>query len=113
MGWSIQATQTADAGVIFASVGVSLSEGLPWTHGNNESFGASVATPAHQWGEVGVANIYAMARGTQKTVFRNCDIQTIRNIFAKFPIANNPGADFIVANTKTLPRKPPWPLSPK
>jgi hypothetical protein len=111
VGYSIQATQSVEAGVIFASASASLSEGISYTHTDNYSRTISVTIPGHRYGEAGVANIYAIVTGTYMVTYENCKTATVKHVIARFPTTDPTG--FIDDTTARLPVKPPWPLAPR
>ena len=55
MNYNISASQSVDAGVIFAGVG--------YTHTDSVSTQVKTKVPAYKYGEAGVKNAYAMAHG--------------------------------------------------
>lgn len=111
VGYSIQATQSVEAGVIFAKVAASVTEGITYTHTDVYSKTATVNVPAHEYGEAGVANIYAVATGIYTHQWPTCAKTVSRNVIAKFPIKHPTG--FIVDTTRSLPVKQPWALAPR
>jgi hypothetical protein len=111
VGYSIQASQSVEAGVIFAKVAASITEGISYTHTDIFSKTATVNVPGHQYGEAGVANIYAVVTGKYKHTWPNCKTDISKHVLAKFPTTDPTG--FITDTTKRIPVRPPWPLAPR
>jgi hypothetical protein len=111
VGYSIQASQSVEAGVIFASASASLTEGISYTHTDDYSKTILVKIPGRQWGEAGVANIYAIVTGKYKITYRNCKTDIIKHVIARFPTTDPTG--FIDDTTARLPVHPPWALAPR
>jgi hypothetical protein len=111
VGYSIQASQSVEAGVIFAKVAASITEGISYTHTDIFSKTATVKVPAHHYGEAGVANIYAVVTGKYKHTWPNCKTEIVKRVLAKFPTKDPTG--FITDTTKKIPVKPPWALAPR
>jgi hypothetical protein len=111
VGYSIQASQSVEAGVIFTKVAASITEGISYTHTDIFSKTATVKVPAHHYGEAGVANIYAVVTGKYKHTWPNCKTEIVKRVLAKFPTTDPTG--FITDTTKKIPVKPPWALAPR
>jgi len=111
VGWNVTASQSVAAGVIFAKVAASLSEGITYTHTDDYSKTASVSVPAHQYGEAGTANIYARGNGVETILYGNCDVAHVNVTLWEFPTKLPEGYE--TATTKSVPAKPPWPLAPR
>jgi hypothetical protein len=111
VGYSIQASQSVEAGVIFASASASLTEGISYTHTDIMTKTISVTVPGHHYGEAGVANIYAIVTGTYKHTWGNCDTEVVKHVIARFPTTDPTG--FIDDTTARLPVHPPWALAPR
>jgi hypothetical protein len=64
VGYSVTASVSAEAGIIFASASTSASVGISYTHTDSVSNTVTVTVPAHEYGEAGVGNNYDVGTGT-------------------------------------------------
>ncbi len=110
VSYSISSTQGADAGIIFASASASVTEGISYSHTDNKSTSAGVSVPAHDYGEIGADNVYAVGHGTTTDVLGNCDVRKYTVTSFKFP--TNEPVGYETGTTTSVPSAPPWPLAP-
>jgi hypothetical protein len=110
LSYSISSTQGAEAGIIFASASASVTEGISYKHTDNEAKTAGVNVPAHDYGELGADNIYAVGHGTTGEVLGNCDVQ--KYTVSSFDFPTNEPVGYEAGTTTYVPSGPPWPLAP-
>lgn len=110
VGYSISSSQSVDAGIIFAKVSASITEGVTYTHTDVETKTAGVNVPSHEYGEAGAANIYAKGNGTVTITYGDCS--TAKVAVSKWLFPTTAPAGFITDTTTSVPASPPWPLAP-
>jgi hypothetical protein len=108
--YSLSSTQSVEAGVIFAKVAASVTEGISYSHTDVETKSIGVQIPAHDYGWLGADNTYARAFGNYKGVLGNCQVISYQHLEAQFPLKSAAGYE---ATTSTvLYAQPPWPMAP-
>ena len=109
--YGISATESVDAGVIFAKVGASSTQSISYTHTTGYVASASVLTPAHDYGWVSAGTKYVDGNGTEVILYGNCDTANIPVTLFRFPESNS-GDDYITDVTTTDLAAPPWTMAP-
>jgi hypothetical protein len=109
--YGISATESVDAGIIFAKVGASSTQSISYTHTTGYTASASVVTPAHEYGWVGAGTKYVDGNGTDTILYGNCDTTKVPVTLFRFPETNS-GDDYITDTTKTDLAAPPWTMAP-
>lgn len=110
VSYSISSTVSADAGVIFASAAASVTVGISYTHTDSFHQTLTITVPAHQYGVIGVDNVYYRFVGTYTVVHSNCTESVSKHTVALFPTRSSEGLEG--ADTKHVPVRPPYPLAP-
>jgi hypothetical protein len=108
--YSLSSTQSVEAGVIFAKVAASVTEGISYSHTDTETKSLSVQVPAHDYGWLGADNLYARAFGNYKGVLGNCQVISYQHLEAQFPTQS--AAGFEATTSTALYSQPPWPMAP-
>ena len=109
--YGISATESVDAGIIFAKVGASSTQSISYTHTTSYSSTAGVSVPAKEYGWVGAGTKYVDGNGTDTILYGNCDTTKVPVTLFRFPEANS-GDDYITDVTKTDLAAPPWTMAP-
>ncbi|MHB8458108.1 MAG: hypothetical protein ACYDBS_10550 [Acidimicrobiales bacterium] len=108
IGFSLQATQSVDAGVIFASASASFSEGVTYNHNDQSSQSTRVwGIPPHKYGVIQIGNIMGVVSGTYEVINRNCQTTQRTAVIGIFPLNQPSGTAGGWNNTPS----PPWPQS--
>jgi hypothetical protein len=109
--YGISATESVDAGIIFAKVGASSTQSISYTHTTGYVASASVLTPAHEYGWVGAGTQYVDGNGTEVILYGNCDTANIPVTLFRFPETYS-GDTYITDVTTTDLGSPPWTMAP-
>lgn len=108
IGYSLQAEQTVDAGVIFASASASFYEGVTYTHDDASEQTTTVsAVPPGEYGIIQIGNVMGIVKGTYEVVASNCAVTEDTVVTGIFPL-DQPSGTGTGYNTSATP---PWPQS--
>jgi hypothetical protein len=110
VGIAISSTQSVEAGIIFAKVAASITEGITYTHTDDVTKTITVTIPGHWYGEAGVSNLYIKGNGTDTITYGNCTSTKVSVTLYEFPTTDPPG--YVDNTTKAVPASPPWALAP-
>lgn len=106
VAYSIKATQSVDAGVIFASADASFSEGVTYTHGDASTQSTTVSNiPLHRYGIIQIGNQMGVVKGTYYVTDTACRTVQRTWTIGIFPLREAAG----VAGGYSSSPKPPWP----
>ena len=99
-----------EAGIIFAKVAASITEGITYTHTDDYSKTITVTIPGHWYGEAGASNIYLKGNGTDTITYGNCTSTKVSVTLYEFPTTDPTG--YVDNTTEAIPSSPPWALAP-
>lgn len=84
--YSISASEQVDAGVIFASVQLTATEGFSYSHADSSSFTVTVPNvPRGKYGIIQGGNMYMVATGTYSWMTPECHLVSDTKVLAQFP----------------------------
>ena len=96
--------------MIFANAAAAITGGISYSHTDSIDKSLSITVPAHEFGVIGVDNVYYRFWGTYSFYYSNCPASHYKGVFAEFPSTEPQGLEG--RNIKHVPTKPPWPLAP-
>jgi hypothetical protein len=106
IGYSLQATESVSAGVIFASADASFSEGVTYTHNDDSTQRTTVRNiPIGEYGILQIGNEMGVVVGTYEVVDSTCQITKKTAVTGIFPL-NRPVGTAAAYSTVL---RPPWP----
>jgi hypothetical protein len=108
--YNIDATVSVEAGIIFANAAATVGGGISYSHTDSIDKSLSITVPAHEFGVIGVDNVYYRFWGTYSFYYSNCKASHYKNVAAEFPSTEPQGLEG--RDIKHVPTKPPWPLAP-
>lgn len=108
IGYSIDSSQTVDAGVIFASASLSFEEGVTYDHDDTSEQTTTVSNvPPGEYGIIQIGNQMGIVKGTYEVITSTCQTTEKTSTTGIFPLDEPSGT---AAGTNTSPT-PPWPQS--
>jgi hypothetical protein len=108
IGYSLQASQSVNAGVIFASADASFSEGVTYTHDDSSTQSTTVYNiPIGEYGIIQIGNEMGIVKGTYEVINSYCQISQKTYVTGIFPLDQPSGTAGGYNTTST----PPWPQS--
>ncbi len=108
IGFSLQATQSVDAGVIFASADASFSEGVSYEHDDTSTQSTTVYNiPIGEYGIIQIGNQMGIVKGTYEVINSYCQISQETYVTGIFPLSQPSGT----AGGYNTTSSPPWPQS--
>jgi hypothetical protein len=110
--YSINASVTVKTSVIFAGADATVGGGIARSHTDTLNKALTIKVPAHEFGAIGLDNIYYRFWGTYTFYYQNCKPSPVPGIFAEFPSSGPQGLEG--KDIKSEPgAKPPWPVAPR
>lgn len=108
IGFSLDASQSVDAGVIFASADASFSEGVTYDHDDSSTQSTTVYDiPIGEYGIIQIGNQMGVVKGTYEVVNSTCVVTQKTKVTGIFPLDQPAGT----AGGYNTTAKPPWPQS--
>lgn len=107
--YSVSATVSVEAGIIFTSVAASATVGVSYSHSDDHSFTTTINdVPPGHYGILQGGNTYEVADGTYYWQNMDCKIVSVGNVTGRFPTVLNP---IEIAGVSTSD-SPPWRQAP-
>ncbi len=108
IGFSLQASESVDAGVIFASADASFSEGVTYTHDDASTESTTIYNiPIGEYGIIQIGNEMGIVTGTYEVINSTCQVTEKTWVTGIFPLHQASGT----AGGYNTTDRPPWPQS--